>query len=469
MSSAVVAEVRDPISPRAMRVLLIGSLCSFQTALNVSVMNVAFPSLRADFSTVTASDLSWVLSAYTIVGAATFVPAGVIARRYGHKRTTLTGLTLFTVGSLLGALSPNVPVLIGARVIQAAGGSAIGPATVALIVDEFPPSRRTFAVSSWSGLATIASAIGPSLGALLIGAGGWRWAFWMSVPIGLIALTAGTLIFREWSDPQAPRLPDAFSVAALLVGVSLVTLAVVEAHAWGPLSGRILVAAACGVALVGWVVWRSAHVERPLLEVGLFRYRTFRKAAASALLFGIGFFALFFGAFQFLTFVWGFGTLKAGMWFLILPAVIALMSPVAGRASERFGEASLLLVAGLAMIAGALTLLIGAGPTASLALWAPAAVLLGIASGLAFPATYSLVVAGLPATMVAVAMSLQQTLQRIAGVLGVAIAIGLTAGWKAGDGVGSYALIWWVVGISGLATALLGLGRFVELLGERRR
>lgn len=451
-----------------MRVLLIGSTCSFQTALNVSVMNVAFPSLRADFPNVSTSDLSWVLSVYTIVGAAVFVPAGVMARRIGHKRTTLGGLAIFTIGSLLGALAPTVGILLFARVLQAVGGSAIGPSTVALIVDEFPPSRRTFAIASWSGLATVASAVGPSLGALLIGAGGWRWAFWMSVPIGVAAFIGGSLVFREFHDSDAPSVPDPPSIVALLIGVSLMTLGIVQVPRWGVVSVRTIACIVIGLVLVAWLVTRSRHVDRPLLDLNLYRFPTFRKSSIAAFAFGIGFFGVYFGAFQFLTFVWGFGTLKAGLWFLIMPVAIALVSPVAGRASERFGEAVVLAASGMMFIAGALALLLGAHRGPSFVAWAIAAIFLGLGSGLAFPATYSLAVAGMEPTMVSVSMSLQQTYQRLAGVLGVAIVIGMTAGWQTGDGVGSYRLVWWLVLVSGVATALLGAGRGLEIWRTRR-
>lgn len=452
----------DVITRRAWRVLFIGSMCSFQTALNVSIMNVAFPSLRADFPRVSPADMSWVLSVYTIVSAAVFVPAGVMARRSGHKKVTLIGLALFTCGSLIGGLAPTVPILIVGRVFQAVGGSSIGPATVAMILDEFPASRRTLAISAWSGLATIASAVGPSLGALLIGAGGWRWAFWISVPIGVIAFTGGALIFREWSDPDAPAFPDRPSVAMLIVGVSLVTLGVVKAPAWGIGSAGTIGVVMVGLVLLVALVQRSQRVPRPLLQLHLFRYPTFRMAAVGAFAFGVGFFAIFFGGFQFLTFVWGFATLKAGLWFLILPVMIAVVSPVAGRMAERVGEGAVLVVSGVLGAAGGAVLLIAAGRSPSFTAWAIAAVLLGLGGGLAFPAIYSLVVAGLPPTMYAVAMSVQQTFQRLASVFGVALTIGLTANWMPGDGVGAYRSVWWVVLVCGAATALLGMRRLAK-------
>ncbi|MCB0995794.1 MAG: MFS transporter, partial [Acidimicrobiales bacterium] len=134
------------------------ALCNFQAGLNLSIMNVAFPDLQRSWPDASRASLSWVLSTYTIVTASVLIPAGVVADRVGHRRVALIGLATFVTGSMVGALSPSVSVLIAARVVQAVGGAMLGPAAVALLLDAVPASRRTFAMSIWSAVGSVAVA-----------------------------------------------------------------------------------------------------------------------------------------------------------------------------------------------------------------------------------------------------------------------------------------------------------------------
>ena len=229
------ASTAETISPRAWRVLVLGSLCSFVTALNLSIMNVAFPDLRRSFPDVSAAQLSWVLNGYTIVSGATLILAAVVSDRLGRKRILLSGLAVFSVAGVACALAPNPGFLIGARVVQALGAALITPSTVQVILAEVPVTRRGTAVAAWSAIGGMATALGPSLGAVVVDVGTWRWAFWVTLPIGVVVLALGLRYFSEAEPHELVRgpLPDPLGAVALAAGVMLVILGLVQSPAWG--------------------------------------------------------------------------------------------------------------------------------------------------------------------------------------------------------------------------------------------
>jgi EmrB/QacA subfamily drug resistance transporter len=446
---------REPLTPRMLLVIFTVSMCSFQAGLNLSIMNVAFPDLQRSWPDASRASLSWVLSVYTIVTAATMIPAGVVADRVGHRRIALIGLATFVIGSSTGALSPNVSVLIVGRVVQAVGGAMLGPAAVALLLDAVPATRRTFAMSIWSAVGSVATASGPSLGAWLVDIGGWRWAFWTGVPFGIVAWVLGFRTFEERRVADR-RFPDPWSSALLLVGIGSLTLALVQSRTWGWSSPSTLAAFATSAATLSALALRSSRIASPLIDPALLRFSGVRYAVSGAVLYGAGFFALFFGAIQFLSFVWEYDTMQAGLLFVATPASMVVMSPIAGRLAERLGLGMMLVIAGLFTIAGACTMGLALGADRHVAPWITGMVLFGIGGSFAWPALFGLVAEGLPPSLFAQAMGVQQAFQRIAGALGVAATITLTDAWRPGDGVGDYVHLWYLVGAAGIAALLIG-------------
>jgi EmrB/QacA subfamily drug resistance transporter len=392
---------------------------------------------------------------YTIVTAAVLIPAGVVADRVGHRRVALIGLATFVIGSSTGALSPNVSVLIAARVVQAVGGALLGPAAVALLLDAVPASRRTFALSMWSAVGSVATASGPSLGAWLVDLGGWRWAFWTGVPFGIIAWVVGYRTFEERRVADR-RFPDPWSSALLLTGIGSLTLALVQVRSWGWTSPSTVVAIAMSATTLIGLAVRSSRIEWPLIDPRLFRFRGVRYAVTGAMLYGAGFFAMFFGAIQFLSFVWEYDTMQAGLLFVAAPASMVVMSPIAGRLAERLGLGIMLVIAGVLTVAGACSMAFAIDAERHVALWVTGMILLGLGGAFAWPALFGFVAEALPPSLFAVAMGVQQAVQRVAGALGVAAAITLTDAWRPGDGVGDYVNLWYFVGAAGVAAMLIG-------------
>ena len=157
---------------------------AFMVALDLSIVNVAFPSMRRSFPEVSTATLSWVLAAYSVVFGALLLGAGRIADRSGRRRVFLLGLLIFTAGSLLCGIAPSAWLLIVGRVVQAIGAALLMPASLALLLSATAPAARAQAVAMWGGVSALAVATGPSLGSVLIDAGGWRWAFFVNLPSG---------------------------------------------------------------------------------------------------------------------------------------------------------------------------------------------------------------------------------------------------------------------------------------------
>src|SRR5438477_4722672 len=215
-------------SSSAARTLALTSVAVFVVSLDGTVLFVAFPAIRATFAHVSAAQLSWVLNAYTIVFGALLVPAGRIADRVGRKRIFLLGLALFSAASTLCGVAPSAGILIAARALQALGAALLLPSSLALVLHAFPAARRASAVALWGAVGALAAAIGPSLGSLIIQSWGWRWVFYINVPVGIAAVVRGNKLLRESRDEAASELPDLSGLVLLIAGVALIALGIVE-------------------------------------------------------------------------------------------------------------------------------------------------------------------------------------------------------------------------------------------------
>ena len=221
------------------------------------------------------------LNAYNIVFAALLVPAGRLADLLGRRRMFFAGMGLFLAASAACGLAPSAEVLIGARVLQAAGAALLVPTSLGLLLPEFPPERRASATALWGAIGGVAAATGPSLGGLLIEWADWRLVFFVNLALGAAVLVPARRLLRETRDPDRGAVPDALGIALLAGGVGALSLAIVEAPDWGWGSARVLGAFAvaavaarrrsCGA--------RPSHAH-PVLELSLFRVRSFAAACA---------------------------------------------------------------------------------------------------------------------------------------------------------------------------------------------
>jgi EmrB/QacA subfamily drug resistance transporter len=440
---------------RRWRVLIVTAVAVFMSFLDVTIVNVAFPDLERDFSEASRADLSWVLNAYNIVFAALLVPAGRMADLIGRRRMFFIGISVFLAASALCAVAGSPEVLVAARVLQAAGGAILVPTSLGLLLPEFPPETRATAVAIWGATGAVAAALGPSLGGLLVDGLGWRWVFFLNLPIGIAALVPARRLLRE-TRAGGSHLPDALGSALLIAGVGVLALGIVKGPEWGWDSARVLASLGAAAVLLPAVVLRSARHRAPVVELSLFRTRSFAVANAGVLVFSTAFYALLLAGVLFLTQVWGYTILEAGFAITPGPLMAALASPVGGRLSDRFGQRVVALPGGLLFAAGTALLALRMDATPDYVVeFLPAQMLTGAGVGLSFAAWSSAAVAELRPAQFATGSAVLSCLRQIGAVLGVAA---LVAVLEAGsDPVEAFVDAWTLMAIAGVIVAALAL------------
>ncbi len=409
---------------RKWTVLLVTSFGVFMAFLDTTIVNIAFEAIVHAFPHTSLSDLSWVLNGYTVLFAAALIPAGRLADRFGRRRTFLTGLVIFTMASALCGAAPSPTLLIAARVVQGIGAAAMIPSALGLVLAEFPDSQRGMAVGLWSLAGALAGAAGTPLGGLIVDLAGWRWTFLVNVPIGALAMVLGARILVERREPAGSRMPDLLGAAALAGAVGALALGIVKGTDWGWTDARVLASGLAAVALVLVFLGRSARHPVPVMELGLWRGRSFAVANLATLVYGMGFFARFLGSALFLTTVWQYSPIQAGLAIAPGPALAGLTGALAGRFTDRWGQRVLLVPGQLLFAAGTLWLIAGADSTpAFLSLWLPTMLLTGIGVGLSLPALSGAAVAELPPARLATGGAVNNTARQVGAVLGVALLV----------------------------------------------
>ena len=444
--------------PHSNRTLLVASLATLATFLDTKILYVAFPDIAATFPDAGPSELSWVLNAYTIVFAALLIPAGKVADRIGHRRVFLGASALFTIASMACGVAPTEELLIGFRVLQAAGAAALIPSSLALVMHAFAHEQLPRAVAIWGVAGAVAGALGPTLGAAIVETLGWRWAFFINVPVGIYTVIAGRRSLHESSDP-ATRIPSPVGVALVAATAARLSYGVVGAEdlGWADPMTLAVFAGGCVAALL--LVAHQRRTAAPVLDLELFRIPNFAWANVAMLVFGTAFAALFLGSILFLTQVWGWSILSAGFGVAPGPLVVALVAPRAGKLAATIGQRPLVLVGGaLFSSCGAFRLAMLDADAGYLVDYFPSMVLSGLGVGLVFPQLSSIVAQALPANRRGVGGAALQAGRQLGGTFGVALTIALVGAATGGaELLTSYDRIWWLIVGCGLATSALVL------------
>jgi len=376
---------------RPWKVLLVTSVAVFMSFLDATIVNIAFPDIERSFPDASLSDLSWILNAYNIVFAVLLVSMGRLADQFGRRRFFLIGMSIFTVGSLMCALSWSIGALIASRAIQATGAATLAPIALATTTLVFPPAQRGLGLGLMAMIANGAAALGPVIGGVLVEyAGwpfdaGWHWIFLINVPIGLLGIALAMRIVPETRDPSAGRAVDWWGMATIGAAIFCLTFGLVEANDWGWDSQRIVALFTGAVLFAVAFALTQRYGKSPMLTRGLVRNSQFMGASATLLLVGIGMMgALFMTVLVFVN-LWGYSEIKAAL--AITPVAIMgmLVSPVVGRLSERFQPRAFGVPALIAIAAALIALsTLPAEPSLGAAVWRLA--LLGVGVGAAFPA-----------------------------------------------------------------------------------
>jgi len=451
--------------PREWKILLVTSVAVFMAFLDVTIVNVAFPSIAADFPSTSLADLSWVLNAYNIVFAAMLVPAGRLADRVGQRRLFFGGLWLFLLGSVLCGAAPDPGLLIAARIIQAVGAAALIPTSLALVLPEFAPEKRAVAASVWAAAGAVAAATGPSLGGVLVDAGGWRWAFYVNVVVALGVLPARKLLV-ERMDRATADPPDLLGGALLAGAVGALALGIVKAPDWGWTDDRVLVAWTVAAGALVVLALHSRRHPAPIVEPGLLAIRSFAVSSTAMLVLSCGFYALLLCNVLYLTDVWGYSVLDAGFGVTPGPLAAAVAAVLGGRLTQRIGPRAVLVPAALAAAAACLVYrgAVGVEP-AYASEWLPAQLLSGAAFGFAFAALATATVMDLPPNRIATGTALSSCARQIGAVIGIAVLIAVLGTPAPSDFDEAWGLMAIALLASGLVATRLPGGR-AEEIGE---
>lgn len=459
-NSASTLPAAKPVGRRRI-VFAVTALGAFMASLDLSIVNVAFPALERSFPSDPRATLAWVITSYGIVFGSLLVIAGRTADRLGSRTVFFAGLGVFTAGSALCGLAPSVVLLVAGRVIQGCGAAALLPASLSLLLAAFPAERRSQVVALWGGVGALAVATGPSLGAALITVGGWRAAFFVNVPIGIAAWLAGRRVLVRSRPGASGAAPDYQGAVLIALTLSALVLGITEGPTWGWTSAPVIGCFA-GALLVGAIfLWRSARHPEPVLDLTLFRARSFSVANAATFLYAMGFFAMLLGNILFLTSVWHYPILEAGLAVTPGPLVVALVSGPAGRTASRIGFRKVLLAGFTVFFAGLVWFATRVGLQDDyLTTWLPGTLIIGLGIGLTFPVLGAAAVSSLHPNRFAVGSAVNQTARQIGGAFGVALLVViLGTPHSPADALAHFHNLWWyaaaTAALSGLACTVI--------------
>jgi EmrB/QacA subfamily drug resistance transporter len=366
----------------------------------------------------------------------------------------LFGVALFTLASVLCGLANSVLVLIVLRAFQAIGAALITPASLALILAAFPPQRRAIPISLWGAIAAVASAVGPSLGGAIVDTLGWRWAFFINLPVGLVALTLGFSQLKESRSAEG-ALTDVPGIIMLILGVGALAFGMVTSSDSGWTSPWTLGPIAMGLGMLGGFIFLSARVAVPALDLSLFRDVNYRFANLATFLFSVTYTAMFFGFFFFLTHVWGYSLSVAGLAITPGPLMVIPSAIIAGQYAARVGHRPLLVLGGIVYALGGVWFYFAVGPAPDFVrAWLPGMLLGGVGVGLVIPSLTGAAVFGLPAHRFGVGSAVNLAVRQLGSVFGVALVVVLLGESLDMSAFKTYLA---VLTAGGLATAVLCL------------
>ena len=446
---------------RGRRLLVLAICCSslFIVGLDSTIVNLALPAIRSEFG-ASVEKLQWTIDAYTLVLASLLMVSGSTADRVGRRRTFQAGLVLFGIGSLLCGVAPTINLLILFRVLQAVGGSMLNPVAMSIITNTFTnPRERAQAIGVWGGVVGLSMAVGPVVGGALVDAAGWRFIFWINVPVTVAAVLM-TALFVPESRAAVPRRMDPVGQVLVVLLLGGLTYGIIEGRTAGWGSPLIIGCFAVCVAAAVTLVYYERRREEPLLEPRFFRSAPFSGATLIAV---CGFSAL--SGFLFLNSLYlqsarGFTALHAGLLTLPMAAMTVVFAPISGWLVGHRGPRVPLVVAGTMLTASGL-ILSRLGTSTSTAQLLIGYLVFGLGFGMLNAPITNAAVSGMPRSQAGVAAAIASTSRQVGASLGVAIAGTVLTARLVGPletgFVDAARLCWYIIAGCGALVLILGL------------
>lgn len=393
------------------------------TTFASSALNVGFGVIESDLG-VERTTLAWTISGYAIAAAALLLTAGRTADRIGGRRVFLAGVAVFGIGSVVCAAAPNVELLVAGRVVQGLSSAALIPSSLSLALQAFPIRHRSLAIGVWGGIAAIAGASGPPLGAALIEIGTWRTVFVVLAAITAVVFGVGRRVLVETPPSEEAGRLDVWSGPLASIAVGLVIAVLLQGDGWGWTSRRAIGALAVAAVLLVLVVIRSSRHPAPFVDLSLLRQRRFASASGTTALFNAATGGFWLAAPLFLQTIWGWGVLASGFGIAASPLTHLTFAAPMGRLADR-GHHKALMVGGSVVTCVALTGM-ALVVTEDSSYWStvlPFTILFGFGSSMAWPVFTSGALLDVPPTKYGQANGMNLTMRQFGAAFGVAVIV----------------------------------------------
>jgi EmrB/QacA subfamily drug resistance transporter len=398
----------------------------FMIMLDNTVVNVALPSMERSLH-IGQRELEWVVVAYALTFATMMLTGGKLADMFGRRLLFIVGLAIFTGASLACGLAANAGFLIGARAVQGVGAAIMNPATLGIIAATFPPRQRGTAIGIWAGTSAMALAIGPLVGGLLTEKINWSWIFFINVPVGVIGAFMALWAIDESRDTSREQRLDVPGLATSALGLLSLTYGLIEANNYGWTSARILALFGTAIVFLTAFVLLEHRQRIPMLDLALFRSRTFAGANFAMLLVTLAMFGIFFYNSLFFQRILGYSPIQTGAIFLPMTLLIILIAPQAGRFSDRVGSRWLV---GGGMTLLTISLLLFAQLDVGSHFWSilPALLVGGTGMAMTMTPTTAAAMGSVPVDKAGVGSAVLNSARQVGGSLGIAIIGAVVAG-----------------------------------------
>ncbi|HEY0719143.1 MAG TPA: DHA2 family efflux MFS transporter permease subunit, partial [Streptosporangiaceae bacterium] len=407
-------------------ILLTLSLGFFMTLLDVTIVNIALPDLRRDLH-ASLAEIGWVINAYVIVLAVLMITAGRLGDLRGRRNLFIIGIAIFTLASAASGLSRTGTELIGARIVQGFGAALLMPQTMAIIIATFPRERRGAALGVWGGVAALATIAGPTVGGVLVTWKGWRWIFFVNIPLGVVAMILAAVILPDVRSGR--RLPlDLPGMLIASAGLVAITYGLVEGQScdwgtvWSFVSIPLILVAGVALLIIFVLVQALRQERRPLLPFTLFQDRNYTLMAGVSVIISVGLVGMALPLTLYLQTVLGFSALKAGL--TMAPASLAsgLSAPFAGKLADKGGK--YLLITGFVLYAtGLISICLVAGPASHWYDVVPGYVITGLGVGFTMSPMQTIATANVDPALAGAASGVLNTTRQTGSALGSAMVL----------------------------------------------
>jgi EmrB/QacA subfamily drug resistance transporter len=397
----------------------------FMIMLDNTVVNVALPTIQKSLG-ISVSELEWVVNAYALTFGVLLLTGGKLADLLGRRNIFIVGLVIFTGASLWCGLAGGATSLIAARTVQGVGAAFMNPATLSIITATFPPRQRGMAIGIWAGVSALALAIGPLVGGLLTEKISWGWIFFVNVPVGVLGVLAARVFIDESRDTSKEQRLDLPGLLTSALGLFALTYGLIETndHAWT--STRVLALFGFAVAALTTFALLELRQRIPMLDLSLFRNRTFAGANTVMLLVGLAMFGIFFYNSLFLQNILHYSAIRTGATFLPMTLLIILIAPTAGKISDRVGP-RWLMASGMALLT--VSMLVFGTLDEHSSFWniLPGLLIGGTGMAITMAPTTAAAMGSVPVDKAGVGSAVINSMRQVGGSLGIAIMGALVA------------------------------------------